>query len=96
MIRQHALQAVPSSPQQSDRRAQLPTRRSYSARQIFEGLGVSRSTFYEWKRLGLMSWLIALDTPTGRSVRYEAEPVDRFFKNQRGTSRHFFGGRKAS
>jgi predicted DNA-binding transcriptional regulator AlpA len=91
MNRQQALQAVPANTEQSDRRAHLPARRSYSASQIIHDLGISRSTFYEWKRLKLMPWLVELDTPTGRAVRYQAEPVDRFFENKRGTSRHFFG-----
>ena len=91
MNRQQALQAVPANTEQSDRRAHLPARRSYSASQIIHDLGISRSTFYEWKRLKLMPWLVELDTPTGRAVRYQADPVDRFFENKRGTSRHFFG-----
>ncbi len=57
-----------------------------------EALAAHR-TFFNWKKMRRLPWLVALDTPVGCATRYKAEPVDRFLDGQRAgdTSRKFFG-----
>lgn len=97
MARKHALKLAPSTLQQSDRHAHIPAPRCYSTRQIIGFLGISRRTFFNWKKFRSLPWLIALNTPDGCAARYKAEPVDRFLEARRASesgTRSFFGGQR--
>lgn len=100
MSRQQQLQLASMSPEDSNRRADVQARRCYSTRQILGFLGISRSTFFAWKKSHRLPWLVALDTPVGCAARYRADLVDRFLEGRTvsdGGTRHFFGhARKVS
>lgn len=67
-----ALQSSAAPAQQPD----SGTHRSYTAAQIIGFLQISRSSFFEWKRRGLLPFLAQIEG-LGRSVRYRADLVDR-------------------
>jgi predicted DNA-binding transcriptional regulator AlpA len=91
--RQQALQSVPSSPQQTDGRAQLPTRRCYSAAEIIAFLGISESGFFKLKKRNKLPFLQELKPRlSARAIRYRADLVDRYLAGEwESTGRHFFG-----
>lgn len=91
------LKLQPSPAQQIDRRADVQARRCYSTRQILSFLGISKSTFFTWKKSHRLPWLVALDTPVGCAARYRADLVDRFLDGQQvDGGRHFFGSARRS
>jgi predicted site-specific integrase-resolvase len=49
-------------------------RRCYTAKQICESYQIGRSTFFDWKKQGKLP---LVEVRIGRTVRYQAAPIDR-------------------
>jgi hypothetical protein len=62
-------------------------RRSYTADQLVQKLSMTRSTFLHLKKAGKLPFLEELRPRTGESVRYRAEPIDRYLANGWAVSR---------
>ena len=74
------LQSPPLSSQPRRRFFQTAHRKTYTRAQICADLSISRRTFFTWKREGKLP---LVEVRIGRTVRYQAAPLDRFYEGRR-------------
>ena len=53
-------------------------RRCYSVQRLLDKLSMPRSTFLQLKNAGRLPFLEECRPSVGRSIRYRAEPIDRY------------------
>ncbi len=56
-------------------------RRGYTVEQLLHALSMPRRTFVQLKNAGKLPFLEELRPGNGRSIRYRAEPIDRYLAN---------------
>lgn len=71
------LQAPPLSEKPRRRYFQTAPCRVYTAAEIGRLFKISRRTFFEWKKAGKLP---LFEVRIGRTIRYQALPIDRFLE----------------
>lgn len=74
------LEPSPLSHKPTKRYFQTAPCRVYSAREVYGLFKVSRRTFFVWKKDGRLP---LVEVRVGRTIRYQAGPIDRYLAGQR-------------